>query len=69
MDYVFGFSTVEQAKLWFNDEDRSALADLGCKVVAYRVAKNHVLVGDHQVAFKKSKAKKLETLTVAPNQI
>lgn len=63
-EYSFGFSSLTQYKKWLNKHERSIttrfLNDyLRYRLVAYRVDKDQVIIGDRQCIFKKESAKKV----------
>jgi hypothetical protein len=57
----FGFNSVEQLMNWFHGRALVKLYQRGHKIVKYKVRKNAVVFGKHQVAFNYSKAEKIET--------
>lgn len=64
--HVFGFRSKAQAKRWFRSiAGRRAMAKLGTIPVVYEVPRDHVLVGNHQVAFVRSEAKLVAKLCPA----
>ncbi len=74
--YSFGFSSITQYKKWLNKHERSITTKflndyLKYRLVAYKVDKDGVIVGDRQCIFKKEKAIKVAVFTadVVDNEI
>jgi hypothetical protein len=55
--YFCGFHSMAQLVTWFDSEAiRSAMNEVGCKLVTYEVADKHVMTGDWQIMFRMSEA-------------
>jgi hypothetical protein len=56
-DYVFGFKSKTQLKMWFRSSiGRRLMAESGFLVSAYSVGSEHYILGRHQVAFNRREA-------------
>lgn len=60
-EYVFGFASRSQLRLWFSPGITKALKLLGYHVAVYEVEPQYVIAGSSQVAFMRTFARRLDT--------
>lgn len=60
----FGFASMGQCLQWFGRDTLRKAADYGFYVYCFRVPKERVLVGGHQVIFDQTAARKLNRVEV-----
>ena len=64
-----GFMDMIQLKAWFSEEDCEILRQDGCYLSIYDVAEEHILLGDKQITFERSKATRKALLVVSRDHI
>jgi hypothetical protein len=64
-----GFIDMIQFRAWFSEEDCEILRQHGCYLTLYEVAEEHILLGDKQITFEKSKATRKALLVVSRDHI
>jgi hypothetical protein len=54
-DDYFGFNSIKSFREWF-DDSWAELKKMGCRLKAYKVDDEHVMLGSKQVCFRKDRA-------------
>ena len=63
LEFNFGFSSLSQLRDWFfHRADRQLISECGVVCAVYEVEDEHFHLGEKQCVFKKSHAKKVETV-------
>ena len=59
--YIFGFSSMEQFRKWFTEDELKALSKLEMTLSVYEIDSRHAVCGYYQVVFKLHLAKFIAT--------